>query len=170
MKKTQTSSEKRYSAKHINKTQAEARIALCKEALSQPRLVSRLKACYRSEEEVDDWRKPVFTSAEDFTRHSKGIELELGWPGTFEKYELSPCLEGAIYPFMRYRGYSTRFPIDSGFIWIGNKHCFPRIWVDNGFSAWQEPYDKNGIVQTFPFLPASELQDQLDRLGKRLRK
>lgn len=81
------------------------------------------------------------------------ITCKLGWSGTTTNYDKTNCVEGGFFPFARYRGKRGSALIDTGCIWIGNRYCYPKIFVDNDLAWWDDPYDTRGEVARDPFLP-----------------
>jgi hypothetical protein len=144
-------------------TQTDNRIALCKRALCPDRsLIIKFKDCYQSETEIQKFCKLRFLSEEYFTYHVKEVRA-LAWGGMFVKYK--NALEGAFYPFVRCMK-RTR-PVDTGIIWIGTRHEYPRIFVDNMVANWLCPYSKGGHVMTEPFEPVYRVLDNWHRLSDR---
>jgi len=147
----------------FSSTQTDNRLALCKKALCPDRsLLVRLKDCYPSELEVQKYCKLKFLSEHYFSENAKNLR-QLAWGGKYvtPKY----ALEGAFYPFVRCIQ-KTR-PIDSGIIWIGTRHEYPRIYVDNLVADWLCPYARSGHVMTEPFEPLHQVLDNWSRLADR---
>lgn len=144
-------------------SQTENRIALCKSALCPDRsLIIKIKDCFASELETQKHCKLKFLSEEYFSENAKNI-TELAWGGKYKtpKY----ALEGAFYPFVRCIQ-RTR-PVDAGIIWIGTRHEYPRIYVDNLVANWLCPYSRAGYVMTEPFEPIYKVLDNWRRLSDR---
>ena len=148
----------------FNKMQSQARLRLCKDALRGIRCWLRFKDIYRSQEEAAKYAIQTFIGPETFDAHLQEIECELGWNGKSNSYENAGLAEGGFYPFARCKGSHGANLIDMGCIWIGNRHCYPRIYVDNELAWWDEPYDLNGELAQFPFLPYSELHSKMHKL------
>lgn len=147
----------------FSSSQTDNRIALCKKALCVDRsLIIKIKKCYSNDLDVQKYCKLKFLSEEYFNENAKRL-LQLGWGGMYEtpKY----ALEGAFYPFVRCVQ-RTR-PIDTGIIWIGTRHEYPRIYVDNLVASWLCPYSKGGHVMTEPFEPLHRVLDNWSRLADR---
>lgn len=143
--------------------QTDIRIALCKRALCPDRsLIIKFKNCYESEGQIKEFCKTRFTSEDDFSENARDL-AQLGWGGRF----LTPksALEGAFYPFVRC--VKRVRPIDSGIIWIGTKHEYPRIYVDNLAANWLCPYSKGGLVMVEPFEPIYRVIENWARLSDR---
>lgn len=147
----------------ITSTQTDNRIALCKRALCADRtLIIKIKDCYTSDIEVQKYCKLKFLSEEYFNENAK-LLTGLAWGGMYKtpKY----ALEGAFYPFVRCIQ-RTR-PVDAGIIWIGTRHEYPRIYVDNLVANWLCPYSRSGYVMTEPFEPIYRVLDNWARLANR---
>lgn len=143
--------------------QTDIRIALCRKALCIDRsLRIKFKDCYESDSAIVRHCKLKFLYGEYFTCNLSKIN-ELGWGGVFKTP--SQALEGAFYPFVRYIHGSK--PIDTGCIWIGTKHEYPRIYVDNMVADWLCPYSKMGYVMTEPFEPLYRVIQNWRRLANR---
>jgi hypothetical protein len=131
----------------------------------------RLKQVYAGQQEIEKWAITEYSHPRLFDEHLLSLECELGWNGGTHAYHNSPCVEGSFYPFVRYRGISGSSILDTGCIWIGNRYCFPRIYVDNTLAWWDEPYDKKGEIARDPFLPYFALAEKLQSfLSKNSRK
>lgn len=147
----------------FSSSQTDNRIALCKKALCVDRsLIIKIKKCYLSELDAQKYCKLKFLSEEYFNENAKSL-LQLGWGGLYEapKY----ALEGAFYPFVRCVQ-RTR-PMDTGIIWIGTRHEYPRIYVDNLVANWLCPYSRGGHVMPEPFEPLHRVLDNWTRLADR---
>lgn len=147
----------------FSSTQTDNRIALCKRALCIDRsLIIKIKDCYSSDSIAQKYCKLRFLSEEYFNENAKDV-LQLGWGGVHKtpKY----ALEGAFYPFVRYI-YRVR-PVDSGIIWIGTKHEYPRIKVENLVADWLCPYSRGGLVMQEPFEPLHRVLENWQRLADR---
>jgi hypothetical protein len=144
-------------------SQTDNRFALCKKALCPDRsLLVRFKDCYQSEEHIQEFCRLKFLSEEYFEYNVRDLKL-LPWGGNYKVYKFA--LEGAFYPFVRCVQ-KTR-PLDTGIIWIGTKHEYPRIWVDNSVANWLCPYSRGGHVMTEPFEPLYKVLDNWARLSDR---
>jgi hypothetical protein len=147
----------------FTKTQTDNRIALCKSALCPDRtLLIKFKDCYKDETEIAKFCKMRFLSEEYFDQNVKDLS-KLAWGGVYTKYAFA--LEGAFYPFVRCIQRSR--PIDTGVIWIGTRHEYPRVFVDNLVAHWICPYSRSGIVMTEPFEPLHRVLDNWQRLADR---
>lgn len=147
----------------FSKAQTDNRLALCKKALCADRsLTIKFKDCFQSDTEIQKYCKIRFLSEEYFNENAK-LLAELAWGGRFKTPE--NALEGAFYPFVRCI-MRTR-PIDAGIIWIGTKHEYPRIYVDNLVANWLCPYSRSGIVMVEPFEPVGRVLDNWSRLADR---
>lgn len=146
-------------------TQTDNRIALCRKALCPDRsLTLKFKNCYESELVAERYCKLRFLYGEYFTEHLKKIN-ELGWGGEYKVPKIAP--EGAFYPFVRCL--ERHRPADVGCIWIGTKHDYPRIYVNNMVADWLCPYTKMGHILTEPFALLGDVIQNWRRLSdKRL--
>lgn len=144
-------------------TQTDNRIALCKKALCIDRtMLIRFKDCYKDEQQIAEFCKLRFLSEEYFTENLKSIS-QLAWGGAYTNYKFA--LEGAFYPFVRC--IQRVRPLDHGAIWIGTRHEYPRIFVNNLVADWLCPYSRSGIVMTEPFEPLYRVLDNWQRLSDR---
>lgn len=146
-------------------SQTENRFALCKKALCPDRTLSlKVKDCYQSEAEAQKFCKLKFLS-EDFFMLSLEKVQQLGWGGRYlmPKY----ALEGAFYPFVRC--FSGCRPIDTGCIWIGTRHEYPRIYVDNRVANWICPYSRMGHIIVEPFEPLHRVIENWSKLANKRR-
>lgn len=147
----------------FSSAQTDNRIALCKRALCPDRsLIIKFKDCYQSEIETQKYCKIKFLSEEYFNENARSLQ-QLAWGGAYStpKY----ALEGGFYPFVRCIK-RTR-PIDAGIIWIGTKHEYPRIYVDNLVANWLCPYSRGGHVMFEPFEPLHRVLENWSRLADR---
>lgn len=147
----------------FSSTQTENRIALCKKALCPDRsLIIRFNDCYESDSEAAKYRKLHFLSGEYFDENAKSLR-ELGWGGRYKtpKY----AIEGGFYPFVRCM--QKIRPVDAGIIWVGTRHEYPRIWLNNLVAFWLCPYTKAGYVMTEPFEPIDRVLANWHRLSDR---
>lgn len=142
-------------------SQTDNRIALCRKSLCPDRsLTLKFKDCYESDSILQGLCKLSFVYGEYFTEHLKRI-AELGWGGRYKVPKFAH--EGAFYPFIRC--VEGCRPVDSGCIWIGTKHDYPRIYVDNRVADWLCPYSGMGHILTEPFEPLSKVIANWDRLA-----
>jgi hypothetical protein len=147
----------------FSSSQTENRLALCKRALCETRrLTIKIKDCYRSELEAQKYCKLRFVSENYFSENAAGIN-ELAWGGMYQT--LRNGLEGGFYPFVRC--IERNRPVDSGIIWLGTRHEYPRIYVDNLVANWLCPYSKSGSVLTEPFAPLPRVVEIWARLADR---
>jgi hypothetical protein len=143
--------------------QTDIRIALCRKALCpDKKMVLRFKDCYQSDAEAQKLCKTGFLSEEYFDFVAKDLRA-LAWGGKCKTPECA--LEGGFYPFIRC--VKRVRPIDVGIIWIGTRHEYPRIWVDNMVATWLCPYSKGGHVMVEPFEPLHQVLDNWARLSDR---
>jgi hypothetical protein len=149
----------------FSKSQTDNRFALCKAALCPTRIHTiRLKAIY---EDTEDIEKFAINDFDELLFNRMLVRLsQIAWGGVFTKYDLDYSPEGAFYPFVRFSGRGYK-PIDTGAIWIGARHCYPRIFVDNGVANWVEPYSRSGIVMTEPFEPYANVRQNMRRLANK---
>lgn len=144
-------------------SQTDNRFALCKKALCPDRkILLKLKDCYRSESQAQKFCRLKFLSEEHFTLNLEKIQ-ELGWGGIHVMPKFA--LEGGFYPFVRYINKCR--PIDMGCIWIGTRHEYPRIFVDNKVANWLCPYSKMGYIMTEPFEPLYRVIENWSRLANK---
>lgn len=144
----------------FSSTQTDNRIALCRKALCPNRsLTIKFKDCYDSLSSVESLCKLKFIYAEYFAEHFKKVN-ELGWGGRFSVPRNAH--EGAFYPFIRCM--ERHRPVDSGCVWIGTRHEYPRIYVNNHVADWLCPYSRMGYILTEPFEPLSKVIANWDRL------
>lgn len=142
-------------------TQTDNRIALCKKSLCPDRsLRIKLKDCYQSDSDIEKLCKLKFIYSEYFSEHFKKV-AELGWGGKFKTPKFAH--EGAFYPFVRF--VEGCRPIDQGCIWIGTKHEYPRIYVNNLVADWLSPYSGMGYILTEPFEPIGNVLNNWRRLS-----
>lgn len=120
----------------------------------------KFKDCYESDSIAQRFCKLEFLYGEYFTENLKKID-ELGWGGVFATPKFA--LEGAFYPFIRCL--QRHRPTDIGCIWIGTKHEYPRIFVDNRVADWICPYSKMGHIMTEPFEPLGNVLTNWNRLS-----
>lgn len=130
----------------FNKTQTDSRLALCRAALC-PRSNMKLvfKDIYENDLQIQSFARLRLTSRDDFTDIFEMLK-ERAWGGRFVK--LIKALEGGFYPFVRN---VEGNPVDSGAIWIGTRHSYPMIYVENTVANWICPYTKSGLIMTEPF-------------------
>jgi len=146
----------------FNKEQTKQRFALCREALRGVTSFIRFNKVYADQEEQVKYAAMEWESPQEFDARLLRIECELGWNGSTKKYDDEPAIEGGFFPFCRYRGVRGSQLLDTGCIWIGNRHCYPRIYVDNTLAWWDEPYDREGYVAKDPFLPYFRLHEKIN--------
>lgn len=145
--------------------QTDIRFALCKKALCPDRtLILKLKDCYQSEAQEQSFCKLKFLSEEYFTANLSKIE-GLAWGGVHMNCKLA--LEGGFYPFVRYMNRCR--PVDTGCIWIGTRHEYPRIYVNNRVANWICPYSRTGHVMTEPFEPLYRVIENWSKLANKKR-
>lgn len=141
--------------------QTENRFALCRKALCPGRdLGIKMKDCYSSQSQIQKYCKLEFLSEESFSANAEDLS-QLAWGGMYANYK--QALEGAFYPFVRC--IQRVRPIDSGVIWIGTRHEYPRIYVDNLVADWLCPYSKGGHVMVEPFEPLGRVLANWSRLS-----
>jgi hypothetical protein len=127
-------------------------------------LTVKFKDCYESELVAEKYCKLEFIYGEYFTEHLKKVN-ELAWGGLYRVPKNAP--EGAFYPFIRCL--ERHRPTDTGCIWIGTKHEYPRIYVNNLVADWLCPYTKMGHILNEPFAPIGDVIQNWQRLSdKRL--
>lgn len=144
-------------------TQTENRIALCKKALCPDRtMLIRFKDCYQDERQIAKFCKLKFLSGEYFDQNLNDVS-QLAWGGLYRNYRFA--LEGAFLPFVRCVR-SVR-PMDHGAIWIGTRHEYPRIFVNNLVAHWLCPYSRAGYVMVEPFEPLGRVLENWQRLADR---
>jgi hypothetical protein len=148
----------------FNKTQAFLRFSLCKEALSQnKRFILRYKHVYQAGVTPEFFAVDKFIDNDVFDAIYQQIDT-LGWGSRFYNYDKQVCVEGSFYPFIRYSGRKVKNVVDQGCIWIGGRSVYPRIYVDNSYCRWFKPIDKAGNIRLKPFLPLSDIQQELSKL------
>lgn len=142
-------------------TQTDTRLALCKKALCPDRrMLIRIKDCYESEAVAQTFCKLEFTCEDDFD-YVLGRINHLAWGGKYAKHKFA--LEGGFYPFVRC--IELHRPLDVGCIWIGTRHEYPRIYVDNLVARWVCPYSKMGHVMIEPFEPLDKVIQNWEKLA-----
>lgn len=144
-------------------TQTDNRFSLCRKALCPTRkLTIKIKDCYSSDPQIQGLCKLKFLSEDYFDINLAKVE-QLAWGGKFTTHKYA--LEGAFYPFVRC--IERHRPIDTGCIWIGTRHEYPRIYVDNLVANWLCPYSKMGYVLTEPFEPLHRVIENWGKLANR---
>jgi hypothetical protein len=142
-------------------SQTDIRLALCRRALCPDRsLALRFKDCYESDSVVQQFCKLEFLAPQYFAENLLRVG-ELGWGGRYKVPRVA--LEGAFYPFIRC--VVGHRPVDQGCIWIGTKHDYPRIFVNNHVADWLCPYSSSGHVMTEPFEPLPRVIANWGRLS-----
>ena len=147
----------------FTKAQTKRRFALCREALTNNKSYSlRIKDIYKNQLDVERNAMPEFQISELFTDRYFQLQ-QRAWGGVYFDYNDFCSAEGAFFPFIRTR-FNSHQPVDEGCIWIGNKSCYPLIYVHNNIAKWNSPYGRGGFVRTEPFLPFAEARKILPRL------
>jgi hypothetical protein len=146
----------------FSKAQTDNRLALCKQAICQGRkYVIRFKRWYNTELDIQKHAKLRTTSRQEFTEILEEIN-QFGWGGIY--CQIEQAIEGGFYPFVRCSGNK---PIDTGAIWIGTRHDFPLIYINNTVADWICPYTKSGNVMTEPFDTLPQVVQNWHRLSNR---
>ena len=146
----------------FTKAQTEMRLALCKAAVAPTRkYLIRFKDCYENDLEIQQHSKLQKLSRHIFDETLQQIN-EKSWGGKYRKYDIA--LEGAFLPFVRCSGVK---PLDQGAIWIGTKHDYPLIFINNFVAHWLCPYTKMGLIMTEPFDTYSSVVQNWSRLSNR---
>ena len=145
-------------------TQTDMRFALCKESLLFDKSIKiGLKGVYGSLTDIELCGITKFNSVDELSvRYSKLNAL--GYGGKFVKYDKKYCPEGALFPFVRFRGLKNMELIDEGCIWIGNRFEHPRVFVANEVANWLCPYSPGGFARIDPFRPYFQVIEILPKL------
>lgn len=145
-------------------TQTDIRFALCKESLLFEKSVSiGLKKIYGSIRDIELCAITECDSVDELADRYEKLNA-LGYGGEFAKYDKQYCPEGALFPFVRFKGRKNLELIDEGCIWIGSRFEYPRIFVANEVANWLCPYSQGGTVRIDPFRPYFQVVQILPKL------
>lgn len=145
-------------------TQTDVRFALCRESLLFEKGISiGLKRIYGSFKDIELCAVTEFNSVDELSTRYDRLNA-LGYGGEFAKYDKQYCPEGALFPFVRYRGLKKIEVVDEGCIWVGNRFEYPRIFVANEVANWVCPYSEGGTVRVDPFRPYYQVIGMMSKL------
>lgn len=149
---------------YFSKTEVDARIALCKEALIYKRGINiRFKKIYEGYSDLERCSTVEFQQVSELQDKYARLS-EVGYGGEFCFYEKDYLPEGALLLFVRVKGLKRYEFIDEGCIWVGTRFDYPLIFVDNSVANWVCPYSPAGSVRMKPFLPYAQVIKVLPQL------